>query len=560
MFTICPKCALTLDVTAGDLRVGQGYVRCGRCSSVFNSLASLRDEPTEESAGAAEAKEPDEAALRGSTDVDDLPDSSLEFDPSRSDLSKLFIGPSDDIEAQTGSGFEAIVLQGDPDPVPQPETPRPRDPVDEELQQLVSRLDRDLIGVESAPKSAAKTMGPPTRSRPGTGTSLRPLAHSPPPMAELPERPPAVPKPAAPPKPKPEAAAPVVAPVAAPLPPRAKPVPHNPPPGKASAAGSAIAASATPRRAVPSPVPAAPPRPAPSPSAAASLNRPVAPPAVPASAPGPGPGPGPAMLPRAAAPPPFEDDTEHFEIAPAVAAAVAAAAEAKRRQAAARAAAAQPAAAALPPVPPPPIAPPEPPGALEAPPIALEPLAIDTTPSDATAMPRRFDTAASIAASVVLALVLVGQVVHHYRADLVSAGWMARPLTRLYAALGKPITPNWDVDAYEIRQLGAAASASPGGALLIRASVKNGASRPQPVPVIELTLEDRYGNRIATRALEPKEYLAPGSDRTTLAAGERVDTEIAVADPGQSAVGFELDTCVHAANGALRCAGESPAR
>src|SRR6267378_4504420 len=44
MFTVCPKCALTLVVTAEDLRVAQGYVRCGRCSSVFNALARLAEE------------------------------------------------------------------------------------------------------------------------------------------------------------------------------------------------------------------------------------------------------------------------------------------------------------------------------------------------------------------------------------------------------------------------------------------------------------------------------------------------------------------------------------
>ena len=44
MFTVCPKCALTLAVTAADLRVAQGYVRCGRCSSVFNALARLTEE------------------------------------------------------------------------------------------------------------------------------------------------------------------------------------------------------------------------------------------------------------------------------------------------------------------------------------------------------------------------------------------------------------------------------------------------------------------------------------------------------------------------------------
>src|SRR5438132_4769596 len=44
MFTICPKCALTLAVTAADLRVAQGYVRCGRCSNVFNALSRLSED------------------------------------------------------------------------------------------------------------------------------------------------------------------------------------------------------------------------------------------------------------------------------------------------------------------------------------------------------------------------------------------------------------------------------------------------------------------------------------------------------------------------------------
>ena len=43
MYTVCPKCALTLAVTAADLRAGQGYVRCGRCANVFNALLALSD-------------------------------------------------------------------------------------------------------------------------------------------------------------------------------------------------------------------------------------------------------------------------------------------------------------------------------------------------------------------------------------------------------------------------------------------------------------------------------------------------------------------------------------
>jgi predicted Zn finger-like uncharacterized protein len=44
MFTVCPRCALTLAVASADLRAVQGYVRCGRCANVFNALLGLSDE------------------------------------------------------------------------------------------------------------------------------------------------------------------------------------------------------------------------------------------------------------------------------------------------------------------------------------------------------------------------------------------------------------------------------------------------------------------------------------------------------------------------------------
>src|SRR3977135_4048826 len=61
MFTVCPKCALTLVVTAADLRVAQGYVRCGRGSNVFNALARLCED-RQAAAAAAQAQAPPEGA------------------------------------------------------------------------------------------------------------------------------------------------------------------------------------------------------------------------------------------------------------------------------------------------------------------------------------------------------------------------------------------------------------------------------------------------------------------------------------------------------------------
>src|SRR6476661_6767151 len=68
MFTVCPKCALTLVVTAQDLRVAQGYVRCGRCSNVLNALARLSEDRN--AAATASSQTP---AAPGSTGIHPKP-------------------------------------------------------------------------------------------------------------------------------------------------------------------------------------------------------------------------------------------------------------------------------------------------------------------------------------------------------------------------------------------------------------------------------------------------------------------------------------------------------
>jgi predicted Zn finger-like uncharacterized protein len=45
LYTQCPDCGTVFRVTADVLRVAQGAVCCGICSSTFNALESLRDEP-----------------------------------------------------------------------------------------------------------------------------------------------------------------------------------------------------------------------------------------------------------------------------------------------------------------------------------------------------------------------------------------------------------------------------------------------------------------------------------------------------------------------------------
>src|ERR1700745_694582 len=107
MFTVCPKCALTLAVTAADLRVAQGYVRCGRCSSVFNALARLTEErqPAAGPPPGNEAPPAEARAAAGPEAEEAIPEDALEFDPTTTDVNSVFVQPPPDPQwtAATGS-------------------------------------------------------------------------------------------------------------------------------------------------------------------------------------------------------------------------------------------------------------------------------------------------------------------------------------------------------------------------------------------------------------------------------------------------------------------------
>jgi hypothetical protein len=171
----------------------------------------------------------------------------------------------------------------------------------------------------------------------------------------------------------------------------------------------------------------------------------------------------------------------------------------------------------------------------------------------------RFKPYAWGAGAVVLVLALLGQIVNHHRDEIAANARFGRPLIALYSNLGVRLMPHWDVKAYDVRQLGA--SVEPGGAGLItvRASVKNGAPQPQPLPLLRVTLQDRFGNRIAARDVGPRFYLSRNAP-AFLSAGERIDAEMGFVDPGANAVGFEIDACLPTSGGAITCANDITAR
>lgn len=163
----------------------------------------------------------------------------------------------------------------------------------------------------------------------------------------------------------------------------------------------------------------------------------------------------------------------------------------------------------------------------------------------------------------VLALTLAAQLIHFNRDALATWPPISTPLSRFYASIGLPIALRGDLRAYDVRQLGAFAAPDAAGTLTVRASLRNLAPRAQPMPLLRVTLQDRYGNRIASRDLAAAEYQqrpAGTAPWPLIASGARLDTAVQLVDPGGKAVGFELDVCLAGAGGVVRCANDEPAR
>jgi predicted Zn finger-like uncharacterized protein len=174
---------------------------------------------------------------------------------------------------------------------------------------------------------------------------------------------------------------------------------------------------------------------------------------------------------------------------------------------------------------------------------------------DALGNSRKLPFIWTIAASV-LAVLLAAQFVHYFRQSLVVQPWAEGTLKAVYSIFGVTLEPQWEIAAYDVRQLGGSAVPGDDTKILLRATVHNTARHAQPPPLLRVTLQDRFGNSLATRDIAPQDYLK-GEGLSRLKADQRVDAELKLDDPNKQAVGFELDACLPGADKRLHC-GSSP--
>ncbi len=171
---------------------------------------------------------------------------------------------------------------------------------------------------------------------------------------------------------------------------------------------------------------------------------------------------------------------------------------------------------------------------------------------------RRYDPASftTIAGVVVLALVLLGQVMHGTRNSLATYGFFNQTMGPVYRMLGKPITPQWDIKGWQFESTTGSTDENE-QVLTVFSRLVNKSEQPLPFPLVHVSLTDRWEEVIGSRVLEPNEYLAGDLDPSKpVTPGENFTAVITIASPSEEATGFKLDVCYRVSPGRVRCANE----
>jgi predicted Zn finger-like uncharacterized protein len=470
LFTVCPKCTLTLVVTTVDLRAGQGYVRCGRCANVFNALIALREgEPggnagdsarrriletappasggkIEPALGSGVAMEPEpepepdpEPEPEHQPEPDLVPEpepepepelvepqvaehdeeaESLEFDAAATDVSEIFISPDEADHGTTSGTYEEVVLGEDP----QPETETESDPEHEPEPSEIEYAGTDTVAADEW------SLLDDTPADDESVIEESPLATQ---AEELRQ-------------------------------------PNTPDPPWVEEMFAEAEAEAERARTAEHEV--------------------------------------------------LETVEENIdEEPPAVAAARASTGVAA-------------------------------PSDTVLGPLLASP--VKTRPS------WRY-----IGGVVALVIALVLQVLHYNRQSLALNPTFGPAASKVYGWFGATLMPHWDLTAYSVKQLGADAEGAGGSQLRVRLSVQNESSRVQPLPLLRLTLQDRFGKAVATRDLEPSEYLPKRvTTQRMLEPDQRIDVELHVVDSNKAAIGFEIDACLRGEGGVIGCSNDARRR
>ncbi|WP_245688236.1 DUF3426 domain-containing protein [Thiohalomonas denitrificans] len=136
---------------------------------------------------------------------------------------------------------------------------------------------------------------------------------------------------------------------------------------------------------------------------------------------------------------------------------------------------------------------------------------------------------------------LGGQYAYFHRDQLaLQAQW--RPYLEMMCEIAEcDLPPRRELTAIDLTDHAVQSHPQRDGALLITATLLNGAEFPQPFPDVEVVMMDIEQRPVASRRFVPAEYLAGRNPDSLFAAGQEAHLLLEVVDPGSQAVSFEFD-------------------
>ena len=138
---------------------------------------------------------------------------------------------------------------------------------------------------------------------------------------------------------------------------------------------------------------------------------------------------------------------------------------------------------------------------------------------------------------LVMALALYG---YRYRSELLLEPAYRPMLQTVCATLGCTLPPLVDLDALKVVKRTVYSHPTIDNALVIDLAFINEAAFGQPYPILEIRLTNRNGGLVTKNNVAPAEYLERWQADELFSSGERLDVNLTVEDPGQTATSFEL--------------------
>lgn len=157
---------------------------------------------------------------------------------------------------------------------------------------------------------------------------------------------------------------------------------------------------------------------------------------------------------------------------------------------------------------------------------------------------------------MLLGIALAAQIIHSSRESLATYGVFNQTIGPVYRALGRPVTPEWDIKGWQFEATNGSTDED-GAILTIVSRIVNQSEQPLPYPLVHVSLTDRWEETIGSRVLEPNEYLTGGLDPSMpVSPRKNFTASITMDTPSDEATGFKLNVCYRVAPGRVRCAIE----